>query len=533
MARAHIYLLVIAFLAAFPALARGEPPARVGRISFASGDLASHTPGQNEWSSAGVNYPVATGTSLWTEPDARAEIRIGPNTIAMTGGTELDFGRLTAQITQLNLPQGRIYLHVRQLDDAHTFEIAIPRGGVLLLQPGSYDIDAGSENQPARIAVFDGAARFAGNGSDTEIKPGDVAVLNGFNPVSASIERAVADAFVEWCRSRDYDEKRLAAPYLVSPDMTGYAELDANGRWDAAPGYGQVWYPNVPAGWAPYTDGHWVWIEPWGWTWIDDAPWGFAPSHYGRWAFVGERWCWVPGNFVSSPVYAPALVAFLGGPGVGLYLAGAVGPQIGWFPLAPGEIYWPSYRADASYIRALNRGSVANIDAIAFPRAGRPPVQVTDAQFANRRFAAVVPQHAFASSARVNPSALRVPAGALDHARVLTGSPSIRPARSPALAGLPAFGARGGSGRIAGSANGYGGTVAPMPGAQRDGHGPVSAVQAPASPQIVNRQRSAAVRSGGRWAGAAPSGSHAAAALSIPAAREHGQPAAHPQAGYR
>src|SRR6266478_1107084 len=195
-------LLVITFFAALPALARDEPPARVGRVSFVSGNLAFHTPGQNEWSAAAVNYPVATGTSLWTEPEGRAEIRIGPNMIAMASNTELDIGRFSPQVTQLNLPQGRVYLHVRQLDQANTFEIAIPRGGVMLLQPGYYDIDAGSEDQPARVAVFEGAARVAGNGADIEIKPGEVAVLNGFNPVTASIERAVADAFVEWCRSR-------------------------------------------------------------------------------------------------------------------------------------------------------------------------------------------------------------------------------------------------------------------------------------------------------------------------------------------
>jgi hypothetical protein len=112
--------LVTTFLAALPALARDEPPARVGRISFVSGDLARHAPGQNEWSAAAVNYPVATGTSLWTDPDARAEIRIGPTTIAMANSTELDVGRLTAPVTQINLPQGRLYLHVRQLDDTHT-----------------------------------------------------------------------------------------------------------------------------------------------------------------------------------------------------------------------------------------------------------------------------------------------------------------------------------------------------------------------------------------------------------------------------
>src|SRR5260370_28301372 len=130
--------------------------------------------------------------------------------------------------------------------------MAIPRGGVLLLQTGSYDIDSGSEDQPGRIAVFEGAARFAGNGADIEIKPGDVAVLNGSNPVTASIERAVEDAFVEWCRSRDYDEKRLAAPYLVSPNMTGYAELDAYGRRGNAPGYGEGCDPTRHARGCPY-----------------------------------------------------------------------------------------------------------------------------------------------------------------------------------------------------------------------------------------------------------------------------------------
>ena len=73
---------------------------------------------------------------------------------------------------------------------------------------------------------------------------------------------------------------------------------------------------------------------------------GFHELVY-RWAMIGDSWGWVPGTFEPYPVYAPALVGFLGGPGVGLYVSGAVGPQVGWFPLAPGEAYWPSYSADA------------------------------------------------------------------------------------------------------------------------------------------------------------------------------------------
>jgi hypothetical protein len=83
-----IAFLVITFLATLPALVRDEAPARVGRVSLVSA--------------------VATGTSLWTDPDARAEIRIGPSTISMASSTELDVGWLTAAVTQINLPQGRL-----------------------------------------------------------------------------------------------------------------------------------------------------------------------------------------------------------------------------------------------------------------------------------------------------------------------------------------------------------------------------------------------------------------------------------------
>ena len=80
--------------------------------------------------------------------------------------------------------------------------------------------------------------------------------------------------------------------------------------------------------------GHWAWIDPWGWSWVDDEPWGFAPFHYGRWAQFGGRWGWVPCPMRETPVYAPALVAWIGG-GTGFSLSASFGggPAVGWFPL--------------------------------------------------------------------------------------------------------------------------------------------------------------------------------------------------------
>src|SRR5260370_16260567 len=179
-----------------------------------------------------------------------------------------------------------------------------------------------------------------------------------------------------------------AALHYVSAEMTGYEALDGSGSWERVAGYGAVWFPPTAADdWAPYRNGHWRCIAPWGWTWIDDMQWGFAPSHYGRWARVrqsdpldpsdagSERWGWVPGRLVAHPVYVPAAVAFLGTAGVGLSYPDAVGPAVAWFPLAPGEAYWPGYTTDIDMIPRINDGPVPAFSAIrgpVLPRTARP-----------------------------------------------------------------------------------------------------------------------------------------------------------------
>jgi hypothetical protein len=86
---------------------------------------------------------------------------------------------------------------------------------------------------------------------------------------------------------------------------------------------------------------------------VDAAPWGFAPFHYGRWVSLRSGWGWVPGRYVARPVYAPALVAFVGGTGWDVSLSLGRGP-VCWFPLGPREAYVPSYRVSANYVHAVN-----------------------------------------------------------------------------------------------------------------------------------------------------------------------------------
>jgi hypothetical protein len=66
---------------------------------------------------------------------------------------------------------------------------------------------------------------------------------------------------------------------------------------------------------------------------------------------VNSGWFWVPGPVVVRPVWAPALVAFVGG-GPGFHFSAGVG--VGWFPLAPGEVYVPGYHVSRTYVNNVN-----------------------------------------------------------------------------------------------------------------------------------------------------------------------------------
>src|SRR5260221_4069614 len=105
-------LLLLSLLAAIPAFAQTEPPARVGRVSLVSGTLAFYGPGDSDWSAAKVNLPAADGAWFATDPQPRAELRIGADSINLSNHTQLNFTDLRAKRLQLPLTQGPINPHL-------------------------------------------------------------------------------------------------------------------------------------------------------------------------------------------------------------------------------------------------------------------------------------------------------------------------------------------------------------------------------------------------------------------------------------
>ena len=172
----------IAVVLTSPAYAE-DPPRRVGSLNYISGEVAYALrgevgePGGSDalsWSQADFNQPVCQDMSLKTGAMARARVRIGPDAIQMSGDTWLNMLNLSDQLIEASVRYGRIHLQLSKLDSGETVELEMPRGSLWLLQAGAYDIDIGSgaHDQPTRIVVFEGKARFVGGQADLPIGAG-------------------------------------------------------------------------------------------------------------------------------------------------------------------------------------------------------------------------------------------------------------------------------------------------------------------------------------------------------------------------
>lgn len=331
-----------------------DPPGRVARLNYSDGSISFRPAGENDWVTGVPNRPMVSGDDLWADENSRAEVHIGSTAIRLGAKTGITFLTLDDHTTQIRLAEGSMILRVRHLDDEDSYEVDTPNIAFSVLQPGEYRIDVSEDGSQTTTNVWHGRGRVTGGGTTYTVVAGQSARFNG-NEEHLDYDLGQLprrDSFDGWAFGRDDREDHADSANYVSREMTGYEDLDEYGDWSYVAGYGPCWRPRaVVADWAPYRFGHWAYVGPWGWTWVEDEPWGFAPFHYGRWAFVSNGWFWVPGPVVVRPIWAPALVAFVGG-GPGFHFSAGVG--VGWFPLAPGEVYIPGYRVSRRYVNNVN-----------------------------------------------------------------------------------------------------------------------------------------------------------------------------------
>jgi len=339
-----------------------DPPARVARLAYLTGDVSFTPAGESDWVQAQVNRPLVAGDKLWTGGSSRVEVQIGSSTIRLDHDSSFDFLTLDDRLAQVELTQGALDLSVRRLNGNESYEIDTPTIAFIVDRVGEYRIDVNSGGYTVVTARRGGGEAVGEGGRRVTIAEGQSVRFNDSQLQDYRVDRiGTPDTFDSFTVERERRYTRAPAHRYVSESVVGYEDLDEYGTWDEAAEYGHVWYPTeVAADWAPYHDGHWAWVDPWGWTWVDNAPWGFAPFHYGRWAYVGSRWGWVPGPLDIEPVYAPALVAFVGGGDFSIGVS--LGGPIGWFALGPRDVYFPGYRCGRDYFDRVNYGGSVYIN---------------------------------------------------------------------------------------------------------------------------------------------------------------------------
>ncbi len=422
-----------------------DPPTRVARLSYVSGAVSFSPAGDDQWAQAVLNRPLVTGDRLWSDAGARGELAFGNGVLWLGAATSLVVSNMDDSTAQFELQQGVLDLRVRQLPQGAVVEVDTPNLAFQVTRPGRYRLIVDPQGGTTSVIVKNGAAAVYGEQASYAIAGGESYRFAGTDLQDGGPVAIESGAeFERFADERDGRFANVVSARYVSPEVVGYEDLDQYGTWQPNPEYGNVWYPReVPSGWAPYHNGHWSWIDPWGWTWVDEAPWGFAPFHYGRWAYVSNRWGWVPGPVNVRPVYAPALVAFIGG--AGFSVAVSSGPAIGWFALGPREVYRPAYNVSREYYRQVNVSNtvinntvinntyvsnVTNTTAPAQPRASYRNLQAPNA------VTAVAPT-AFAQGQRVDRVAVKMPATTLNNAQIQPLA-KVAPARTAFVGDAPA-----------------------------------------------------------------------------------------------
>ena len=413
-----------------------NPPGRVAQLSYAEGSVSLEPAGTSSWTSVALNRPLTIGDRLWTDQDSRAELDIGDVIVRLGSMTGFSFLNLDEQTAQMQVSAGTVIVHVRSLPSGEQDEIDTPNLALTLQQPGTYRVEVSDTGDATIVNVDEGEALATGGGQSFPVTAQQSVTFIGTSVLTANYATLGApDALDAWSMRRDQEELHQAAvaQQYVPSDMVGGDDLGAYGSWQDTPDWGYVWFPAVTVGWAPYSLGSWVWVSPWGWTWVDQEPWGFAPFHYGRWGYRHRRWCWIPGPRRKRAIYAPALVAWVGGGREGV--RSPIGAHVGWFPLGPRDVYVPGYRASPGYVRNINLANTRVTDTAFINNAyeGR----VANVRYANSGVpgaVTAVPRNVFTSAQPVAPHRVVLPhRGGMMALRASTAAPAIMPLRQSVL----------------------------------------------------------------------------------------------------
>ena len=210
-----------------------DPPARVARMNFTQGSVSFQPGGEGDWVDAVPNRPLTMGDNLWTDTNSRAELHVGSTSIRLGSETSLTFLELDDRVLQLRLAQGSALVRVHHLDDDDTVEIDTPNLAFTVQRIGEYRVDVHPDGKTTVVDVYGGRGEAVGGGNNYTIIANQQASFTGDEDqqLGYDIDTLPApDDFTSWAFDRDRREDRSPSANYVSPELTGYEDLDDNGN---------------------------------------------------------------------------------------------------------------------------------------------------------------------------------------------------------------------------------------------------------------------------------------------------------------
>jgi hypothetical protein len=140
-------LFALLFLLAGTSTIFADPPGRVARLNYLSGEVSLKRSGDQDWTRAFVNDPLTTSDDLWTDTNSRAEVHIGSKIVRLGPQTHVAFAQIDDRTIRLAVLQGEIEVHLRELDLDDTLEVDSPVAATTVLRTGDYRFEVPTDDQ--------------------------------------------------------------------------------------------------------------------------------------------------------------------------------------------------------------------------------------------------------------------------------------------------------------------------------------------------------------------------------------------------
>ena len=118
-----------------------DPPGRVARVQYMSGEVSMQPGGVNDWVAASTNRPLTTADRVWTDKNSRAELNVGDGFLRMDSETSVTLTNVSDSTVQLELDQGVLEVTVRHLEKGEIYEVDTPNIAFTVMKTGVYRFD--------------------------------------------------------------------------------------------------------------------------------------------------------------------------------------------------------------------------------------------------------------------------------------------------------------------------------------------------------------------------------------------------------